>query len=1065
MEERIKAISKKGQAKDFAEASGMLGYVQKLMVSIEQFKEKYLQEVLGKVIQLENDFYANLLEVDYKNIHDAIAKPVSIILLDKKREYEAFRMLQESKEKFKEADEIRLREKFEELVKYLEKEIGLEKGIYLSLGKESGKNFLKDTPQRVALAIWQISANDLSVMLMNHLLSLKNIDDAEADNTGNTRQTFGADIGNTAHQRVAWRFLRDVEGIKSDNLKKAYRAYDNNHFEAFEQVSHSLWSNEVELEVGQKLIDLAEEVEIIGEYNKVNDEKGFNYLKLDKTFLEKMNKTDKKLSYAASMTYKPMIIEPLDWEGLYGGGFLPDEGEESRFDLSLIKASSKKDREALEGKTIPKTVLNGINQMQKTAFCINEQMLEVLLDYHKDINYLKKENRVDFAYYRILRELFSSKKDIRNRDEVYEHFKKTKFIKLSDYELKQSDKSRIDKAIKSIKKEKDVELFKVNSNLYYDIAKYKQGFDTIVQIAKEMKSYDKFYFVWRMDFRGRVYPQQTLLNPQSGDLPKSLLLFSEKKHLTKEGEKWFFVHGANSYGEVDKEPFENRVAWIKSKHEVILSSAKNHRTEKFWKKAGDPFKFLAFCFEYARYIKNPDTFTTGLPIAIDGSNNGFQHITALLRDSQGAESVNVLPHYDEDKKLKVADFYAEVATALKNKMQEEYDAFLSEKDSFVEKENGLFYSIKKVDTFEPFYFFDKVANFLEELNPNELAPKKFYSSYAMSNKKKIDFDGVKITQKEFTIMENKLDSVERKVRNEVGDDDLEELKYSIIDELEKLSKRAKRQLENRKLIEKKGKVFKQEEKSILEARSLYKKFLDEGIIKRGFVKKPVMTESYGSSTAGKAKKLLEDIEANGILSELDEDTRYIVAFQMTKVLEKALTEVSDSPQKYKKWMKSYAKEITQKERAILWETPLGLEVKQVEFKAKKVKVSIGGGRRVEFKVYTDELDTSSHTKGLSPNYIHSLDATHLIMTINALKEVSINDVITVHDSFATHANDVGKMSLVLREAFVNLHKHKVLEELTLFFNEQFEVKQKKIPYVDKNGFDLDSIMESKYFFG
>ena len=87
------------------------------------------------------------------------------------------------------------------------------------------------------------------------------------------------------------------------------------------------------------------------------------------------------------------------------------------------------------------------------------------------------------------------------------------------------------------------------------------------------------------------------------------------------------------------------------------------------------------------------------------------------------------------------------------------------------------------------------------------------------------------------------------------------------------------------------------------------------------------------------------------------------------------------------------------------------------------------------------------------------------MTINALKEVSINDVITVHDSFATHANDVGKMSLVLREAFVNLHKHKVLEELTLFFNEQFEVKQKKIPYVDKNGFDLDSIMESKYFFG
>jgi len=758
-----------------------------------------------------------------------------------------------------------------------------------------------------------------------------------------------------------------------------------------------------------------------------------------------------------------MVIKPLDWEGLYGGGFLPDEDEQSRFDLSLIKASSKKDREALEGKIIPKTVLDGINQMQKTAFCINENMLEVLLDYHSDINFLKKENRVDFAYYRILRELLSSGIDVELKDEVYEHFKRTKFIKLSDYKLNKTDKSRIDKAIKSIKKEKDIELFKLNTNLYYEIAKYKQGFDTIVKIAKEMKSYTKFYFVWRMDFRGRVYPQQTLLNPQSGDLPKSLLLFSEKKSLNKEGIKWFFVHGANSYGEVDKEPFEKRVEWIESKHDVILACAKNHRSQKFWKKAGDPFKFLAFCFEYARYIENPSTFTTGLPIAIDGSNNGFQHITALLRDSDGAKSVNVLPYYDKNNTLKVADFYAEVAEALKIMMQKEYKKFLFEKDKFIEKD-GLFYSIKKVDTFEPSFYFDKVAEFLERSKPDAVKYGQYYSSYAMQHKDKIAWNGISFTNDEFTLMEKELDKVDRKIRKEIDIDDVEELKYSIIDELEKLAKRSIRQLKNKKLIEKKGKVFAIKKVLKLEARSLYKKFLDESIIKRGFVKKPVMTEAYGSSTEGKAKKILEDIEANGILSELDENSRYKVALQITKVLEKALTAVSDSPQKYKKWMKSYAKEIGKTKKAILWQTPLGLEVKQVEFKTNKVKVSIGGGRKVEFKIYTNELDMSSHSKGLSPNYIHSLDATHLIMTINGLKQIGIDDIITVHDSFATHANDVGKMSLVLREAFVELHQKEILQELTEFFNEHFKVKQKKIPYVDKNGFDLKMVMESEYFF-
>jgi len=909
------------------------------------------------------------------------------------------------------------------------------------------------------LAIWQLGSNEIVNMAMVHLLSLQQSDNADDENSANSRQSFGGEIGESIHGRIAWRYFRDVEALKDDELKRVYRDYKNSNFEVLEQLSKPLLSNKTELEIGQKMIDLALEANVIKEYTKPNDEKNFNYLKLNPELLKKMNETDKRIAYGASIVYKPMVIEPQDWQEMYGGGFLADEVMEGYFDLSLIKASSKKDREALNGKQIPKIVLEAVNTLQKSPFKINMKMLDVLLDYHNDINYMKKKNRVDFSYYRILRELLSANLYGKTKEQIEQHFKKTKYIKVKDYELNNSDKKRIEKALKAIGKSKNPTEFKLDSEIYYEIAKYKQGFNTIVQIAKEMHCFERFYFVWRMDFRGRLYPQQTLLHPQAGDIPKSLLLFAREKPLDKEGEKWFFVHGANCYGEADKEIFEKRVTWVKEHHENILSCAKDYRKESFWKKAGDPFKFLAWCFEYERYIKNPETFTTGIPVAIDGSNNGFQHITALLRDIEGAKKVNVLPSYDEYGELSMSDFYAEVAAELKAKMYQKIEVFKEKKESLVEKD-GLFYHREDKEVFFSEYHLGEIAEFLEEVEASELLVGQYYTTYLSKNfKAKINF-----TQKEFDEIEKSLVKIERKVRKEVGEEDLEEIRDSMVDELNRLSKRAKRIEKKGELKVKHKKAFIEKRELKLEASSLYQRFLDKKIINRSFVKGPVMTESYGSSTEGKTKALLEKIESLGILSELEEKSRYIVILELTKLLETALSSVSASPAKYKKWMKRYAKEIVKRNHPVLWQTPLGLEVKQVDFKAEKVKITIDGGRKVEFKVFTDELDTKAHQKGLSPNYIHSLDASHLMMTVNALMQRGITDIVTVHDSFATHANDVSILSITLREAFVSLHKKEILPELCQFWEEFFDVEQKKIPYVNREGFDLEEVLKSEYFF-
>lgn len=84
----------------------------------------------------------------------------------------------------------------------------------------------------------------------------------------------------------------------------------------------------------------------------------------------------------------------------------------------------------------------------------------------------------------------------------------------------------------------------------------------------------------------------------------------------------------------------------------------------FLNAADKKFSFLAWAYEYRAFIDNPNDFKSSIPIAMDGSNNGFQHVTALLRDAKGAKKVNVLP--TEHQNIP-SDIYKDVANKTKPK--------------------------------------------------------------------------------------------------------------------------------------------------------------------------------------------------------------------------------------------------------------------------------------------------------------------------------------------------------------------------------------------------------------
>ena len=160
------------------------------------------------------------------------------------------------------------------------------------------------------------------------------------------------------------------------------------------------------------------------------------------------------------------------------------------------------------------------------------------------------------------------------------------------------------------------------------------------------KNLDKaFYHLYNLDFRGRIYPNTAFLHEQSSDNAKGVLLLDEPVVLGEEGYYWLCVHTANVWGN-DKVSLDDRVQWVQDNLEDILDYAYRPMENIKWMEADKPFSFLAACNEIrmiSEWTSEVEYFPSCLPIYIDGSNNGVQHLVAMSLDDEVAPLVNLVP--------------------------------------------------------------------------------------------------------------------------------------------------------------------------------------------------------------------------------------------------------------------------------------------------------------------------------------------------------------------------------------------------------------------------------------
>lgn len=153
-----------------------------------------------------------------------------------------------------------------------------------------------------------------------------------------------------------------------------------------------------------------------------------------------------------------------------------------------------------------------------------------------------------------------------------------------------------------------------------------------------------------------------------------------------------------------------------------------------------------------------------------------------------------------------------------------------------------------------------------------------------------------------------------------------------------------------------------------------------------------------------------------------------------------------------KYLKNMAKITIKLNLPITWSTPTGLELTQNYnlSKIQKVTVNIlGKNKTAVWKKWTKEKDTRAEVQAIIPNIIHSMDASHLMEVIYKWSK-KYEYILTIHDCFGCHPNDMLNLSTLVREEFINLYSNK---DFLKNIHEKFtrNLLDYKVPVLEKNG--------------
>jgi hypothetical protein len=277
------------------------------------------------------------------------------------------------------------------------------------------------------------------------------------------------------------------------------------------------------------------------------------------------------------------------------------------------------------------------------------------------------------------------------------------------------------------------------------------------------------------------------------------------------------------------------------------------------------------------------------------------------------------------------------------------------------------------------------------------------------------------------------------------------------------------------------------------------KDLTNGVgVSRKIVKTPVMTNVYGVTLYGAKSQIeanLQDGYGKDVLGEHRRAASLLLATLVFDSLRGLFTQATE----IKSWLEHCARVVSstpfaskemragngekkedarREENPMMWTTPLGFPVLQPYFQDKRVTLRTALQTISLRESDTTRVDSRRQVSGMAPNFVHSLDATHMFMTALRCREAGLTFA-SVHDCFWTHPGSVDTMARLLRQAFVDLHSLPILQNLRDELTERYystdhspnhspnsgQRPSSPLKEVPKRGkLDLRQVLTSDYFF-
>ena len=257
-------------------------------------------------------------------------------------------------------------------------------------------------------------------------------------------------------------------------------------------------------------------------------------------------------------------------------------------------------------------------------------------------------------------------------------------------------------------------------------------------------------------------------------------------------------------------------------------------------------------------------------------------------------------------------------------------------------------------------------------------------------------------------------------------------------------------------------------------------------ISRGLTKTPVMTLPYGSSQLTcresisdyldemiiKAQKKAKSegrelVNPHPFSKDLDAAINQFEAEKLcSRVVWGSIGEVVIAARACMKYIKAVCGQVASKNVPLEWVTPTGFIVNQAIYETTELEVDtqLLGRTCLILLQPTDKLNVAKMKSACSPNFVHSMDASHLMLAVSAMEDAGMEHIAVIHDSFGTYAGNTGRLRKILVDTFVDMYQsHDVLAE----FHEYNEIRiceELTVEMPKKGSLDLEQVRKSKYAF-